>query len=113
MFNVEYLCRLRSSNLLAGGRSLLFRINRVRPCCNLFRSQSIEYCHQSDLRQLTFTEYNINIKYLFDITMSVENVQIIFDDPTAVFTPGQTISGRVSIVISNSSLNIKCKWFMR
>ncbi|CAI6363912.1 unnamed protein product [Macrosiphum euphorbiae] len=39
--------------------------------------------------------------------MSVENVQIIFDEPTAVFTPGQTISGRVSIVISNSSLNIK------
>jgi len=45
--------------------------------------------------------------------MSVENVQIIFDDPTAEFTPGQTITGRVLIVISNSSVKVKCKWSIR
>ncbi|CAI6347107.1 unnamed protein product [Macrosiphum euphorbiae] len=44
--------------------------------------------------------------------MGVENVQIIFDDPTAVFTPGQTITGRVLIVISSSVKikNIKLKF---
>ncbi|XP_003245917.1 arrestin domain-containing protein 3-like [Acyrthosiphon pisum] len=39
--------------------------------------------------------------------MSVENVQIVFDDPTAVFTPGQTITGRVLIGISKSSVKVK------
>jgi len=40
--------------------------------------------------------------------MGVQNVHIIFDDPTAVFTPGQIITGRVLIVIS-SSVKIKSK----
>ncbi|CAH1723996.1 unnamed protein product [Aphis gossypii] len=44
--------------------------------------------------------------------MGVHNIQIIFDDPTAVFTPGQTITGRVLIEISRSVKikNIKLKF---
>lgn len=44
--------------------------------------------------------------------MGVHNIQIIFDDPTAVFTPGQTITGRVLIEISRSMKikNIKLKF---
>jgi len=34
--------------------------------------------------------------------MGVNNLQIIFDNPTAVFTPGEIITGRVLIVISDS-----------
>jgi len=40
--------------------------------------------------------------------MDVHNIQIIFDDPTAVFMPGQTITGRVLIEISRS-VKIKSK----
>lgn len=34
--------------------------------------------------------------------MGVQNLQIIFDNPTAVFTPSQTITGRVLIATSSS-----------
>lgn len=34
--------------------------------------------------------------------MSVQNLQIIFDNPTAIFIPGDIITGRVLIVISNA-----------
>lgn len=34
--------------------------------------------------------------------MGVTNLQIIFDNPTAVFRPGETITGRVVIVANNS-----------
>lgn len=34
--------------------------------------------------------------------MGVQNLQIIFDNSTAVFMPGQTITGRVLIAVSSS-----------
>lgn len=34
--------------------------------------------------------------------MGVNNLQIIFDNPTAVFIPGEIITGRVLIIVSDS-----------
>lgn len=34
--------------------------------------------------------------------MGVQNLQIIFDNPTAVYAPGQTVTGRVLIVVNDS-----------
>lgn len=34
--------------------------------------------------------------------MGVQNLQIIFDNPTAVYMPGQTVTGRVLIVVNDS-----------
>jgi len=34
--------------------------------------------------------------------MGVNNLQIIFDNPTAVFIPGEIITGRVLINVSDS-----------
>ncbi|XP_060877415.1 arrestin domain-containing protein 3-like [Metopolophium dirhodum] len=34
--------------------------------------------------------------------MGIDNLQIIFDNPTAVFIPGEIITGRVLIIVSNS-----------
>lgn len=33
--------------------------------------------------------------------MDVNNIHIIFDNPTAVFFPGEIITGRVLLVVSN------------
>jgi len=34
--------------------------------------------------------------------MGIDNLQIILDNPTAVFIPGEIIIGRVLIIVSNS-----------
>lgn len=34
--------------------------------------------------------------------MGVQNLQIIFDNPTSVFMPGQSITGRVLIAVGDS-----------
>lgn len=34
--------------------------------------------------------------------MGIQNLQIIFDNSTAIFMPGQMITGRVLIAISDS-----------
>lgn len=41
--------------------------------------------------------------------MSIDNLQIIFDNPIAVFIPGEIITGRVLIVVSNS-IKIKSRY---
>lgn len=38
--------------------------------------------------------------------MGVQNLQIIFDSPAAVFMPGQVITGRV-LVATSSSVKIR------
>lgn len=40
--------------------------------------------------------------------MGVQNVQIIFDSPTAVFMPGQTVAGRV-LVANSGQVKIRSK----
>lgn len=34
--------------------------------------------------------------------MGINNLQIIFDNPTAVFIPGEIITGKVLIIVNNS-----------
>jgi len=34
--------------------------------------------------------------------MGVNNLQIIFDNPSAVFIPGEIITGRILIIVSDS-----------
>lgn len=33
--------------------------------------------------------------------MGINNLQIIFDNPTAVFIPGEIITGKVLIIVTN------------
>lgn len=42
--------------------------------------------------------------------MGIQSVQIIFDNPTGKFMPGQTITGRVLIGVSSSSVKIRSRW---
>jgi len=44
--------------------------------------------------------------------MGVTSLQIIFDNPTAVFMPGQALTGRV-LVATSSTVKIRGKWFIR
>lgn len=50
---------------------------------------SVEYLYVTYQRNLT-------------ADMGLQHLQIIYDSPNAIFTPGQTISGRVLIVVSSS-----------
>jgi len=40
--------------------------------------------------------------------MDIQNLQILFDNPSAIFIPGDTITGRVLIDVSNT-VKIKSK----
>lgn len=44
--------------------------------------------------------------------MGVTNLQIIFDNPTAVFMPGQSVTGRV-LITTSSSVKIRSKWLIK
>lgn len=51
------------------------------------------------------------VKYQYKLTtdMDFEKSQIVFDSPKAVFTLGQTITGRV-LLFASSSVIIRSKW---